>query len=64
MSNEKEENSGWNKKKYLYLDKFTEHVKTDKLWKEKSETVMIGTHKLLIVTIILSLAALIIAIVK
>jgi len=33
MSNEKDGNSGWNKKKFLYLDKFTTHQEEDRVWK-------------------------------
>ena len=59
------------KKKFLYMDKFTKHQEEDQSWKKITTKILDGlisndkrTTKLLILVIVLSVSALLIAIFK
>ena len=43
-----ERSSPGSKKKFLYLDKFNDHVTKDTEWKKKAEFAILNTKKLLI----------------
>ena len=62
MSNEKEENSGWNKKKYLYLDKFTTHQEEDRVWKRDAMNLTSKIGQSIIIVGIIAVGAFAIAV--
>jgi len=60
MSNEKDASSGF-RKKYLYLEKFTNHQEEDRVWKKQTMNIISKQATSIIIGSVLAMLALAIA---